>query len=313
MYAIVTTVPTKHLKFLIPSLTLATLLLLACDLSTVTNLLPSNASQPVISIQSPPSGSEFREGDELLIQTQSTDKSGISRVDLLVDGVVVKSDAPPIAGQDAFTLIQKWVAIPGAHILVVRAYNDKGVASEPASIAVNVTAAAPPPVSTQIAQATRVLPTPTTLLNPTTAAQRTAIPPTRTATRPLPTNTPNFPPGVYGISVRLDPPEPRRATPPTFYVTFLNTTGESKSFRWFVKIYEPDKPNSKGETSKKQEDIPVGRSELASPADWTVGGIFTCQQYVARVFYFNADTKETFEFTKPDNSGGPNAGFQFCP
>ncbi len=288
--------------------------LLACDLSTITTLIPSNASKPVTIIQSPPSNSEFREGEEVAIQSQSTDKSGIARIELIVDDVIAREDTPPLAGQESFSLVQRWSATAGTHTISVRAFNAKGAMSDAASIVVNVLPAAKPTAApTQQALATLTLPT-ITSSGATPTLTRAATSPTRSPTpRAQPTNTPDVPSGVYGISVRLDPPEPKRAQFVTFYVTFLNTTGEPKAYRWFIKIFEPDKANSFGETSKKQEDIPVGRSELASPADWRIVGPGPCQQYFARVFWTNPETKEVFEFTKPDFGGGPAAGFQVCP
>ncbi len=101
--------------------------------------------------------------------------------------------------------------------------------------------------------------------------------------------------------------------PPTFRVTFINNTGKPQSYRWYVKIYEPDKPNSKGETSKILEDIPPGTTERASPTDWKIAGPGPCEPFIARVFWYDRDNNQTTEFVKPDRSGGPAAAFQVCP
>jgi len=65
---------------------------LACDFSF--NL--GQASKPQITIQAPASGTPARDGDEVSIVSLSTDAKGIVRVELSVDGVVVRADAPPI-------------------------------------------------------------------------------------------------------------------------------------------------------------------------------------------------------------------------
>ncbi len=287
------------------------LALLACDLSSLATLTTTSAPKPVAAIQSPPNGSEFREGDEILFQSNASNKTGIARIELIVDGVIVRTDTPPLAGQETFLLIQKWTATAGTHLIVVRAYNRQGVASEPATIAINVASAAPTPAALVIATPA-VAATIAATLAPRVASPTAQIA-TRTPTRVPVTSTPNIPAGVYGVSVRVEPESPKRGQFITFHVTFLNTTGEAKSYRWFVKIFEPDKTNSFGETSKKQEDILVGRHEIASPTDWRITGPGPCQQYFARVFWVNPDSKEVVEFVKPDFGGGPAAGFQVCP
>ncbi|MBI5652014.1 MAG: hypothetical protein HZC40_16480 [Chloroflexi bacterium] len=97
----------------------------------------SVASKPTVIITSPPSGSQFREGDEIMIQSTATDNAGIERVELLVDGVVAQTTPSPSV-QVSFTLVQIWKASEGAHILSVRAYNKAGALSEPAAISITV-------------------------------------------------------------------------------------------------------------------------------------------------------------------------------
>lgn len=96
--------------------------------------------KPVVVIQSPPSGSQFHQEEEISVQSSSTDSKGVVRVELLVDGVVVDVDASPTAtGQTSFTLLQSWTATnPGTHTLLVRAYNRTGIVSDPAAITVTI-------------------------------------------------------------------------------------------------------------------------------------------------------------------------------
>lgn len=96
--------------------------------------------KPVVVIQSPPSGSQFHQDEEISVQSSSTDSKGVVRVELLVDGVVVDVDASPTAtGQTSFTLLQSWKATnPGTHTLLVRAYNRTGIVSDPAAITVSI-------------------------------------------------------------------------------------------------------------------------------------------------------------------------------
>lgn len=97
------------------------------------------AGKPTVVIASPPSGSQFREGEEIAVQSTSTDSAGIVRVELIVDGTSVRSDpSPGSQAQASFTLIQTWKATQGTHTISVRAYNAAGAASDPASISVSV-------------------------------------------------------------------------------------------------------------------------------------------------------------------------------
>ncbi len=112
-------------------LTFATLVLLACDIGSVV------AGKPTVVIASPPSGSQFREGEDVAVQSTSTDSSGITRVELVVDGTVVRTDPVP-APQVSYPLIQTWKATAGAHTLTVRAYNTSNNASDPAAVTITV-------------------------------------------------------------------------------------------------------------------------------------------------------------------------------
>ncbi len=99
----------------------------------------SPGSKPVVIIASPPSGSLYTIGEKVVVQSVSTDSSGIVRVALLADGTLVREDPSPVTqGQAQFSLIQEWTAnIAGQHTLTVRATNAQGATSESA-ILVNV-------------------------------------------------------------------------------------------------------------------------------------------------------------------------------
>lgn len=95
------------------------------------------AAKSTTIITSPPSNSTFREGDTIAVTSTSTDQAGIAKVELLVDGAVVRTDPSPTA-QVSFTVIQNWVATPGTHTLAVHAINTQNVVNEPASITISV-------------------------------------------------------------------------------------------------------------------------------------------------------------------------------
>ncbi len=307
--------PFKTIAFLV---VIASLGALACDLSTFGL---GQASKPQIVIQSPVSGAQFREGAEIAVQSVSVDRTGITRVELAVDGATVRADAPPIAqGQTSFTLIQRWQAAPGTHTLSVRAFNASGVASDPAFVSVTITpgvevptAGAITPIPPAPTGELPIAPSPSSVLPTLPPVEATVtltpIPATRAPTR---TPTLSAPPGVYAVSIRVDPAAPKRGQFVTFHVTFLNTTGSPQGYRWRIRIFEPDKRNSFGDTAPLNSTLPVGTSVLASEANWRVSGPGDCMQFAARVFWIEPTSKQETEFSKPDG-GGPAAGFQVCP
>jgi hypothetical protein len=300
----------------------ASLGMLACDVSTLTTTLGVGApSKPQVVIQSPLPGAQFREGDDVMIQSTSTDPNGIVRVELAVDGATVRTDAPPIAqGQISFSLVQRWKATAGAHMLSVRAYNASGAASDPALVSISVAPSGTvPPLG--ISPTTQVgLPplgtTPTVIGIPATLTpgEPTVAPTTRPPTRPPPTATTiTAPPGVWATAIRVEPKAPKRGQFVTFFVTFLNTTGGSRDYRWRIRIYEPDKKNSFGDTAPLNHTLPPGLAEFASADNWRVTGPGGCLDFIARAFAVDPETKQETEFSKPDQSGGPATGFQVCP
>lgn len=313
---------TRALRAIFLLASLASIGSLACDLSALSFL--SSSAKPQVKINSPATGSQFREGDDVSVQSLATDPKGITRVELSVDGTMVRTDTPPIPqGQTSFNLVQKWKAAGGAHTLSVRAFNAGGTASEPAIISVVVTSSvvelptAPLPptlVIPPLGSTPSVLPTvPPSGVTPAAGGPAPTAPRAPTRVVPSPTVI-SGPPGVYATNIRLDPPQPKRGQFITFNVAFLNTTGTAQTYTWKVKIYEPDAKNSFGETAVIRHDIPPGNSELPSMNNWRLTGSGDCTPYIARAFYMDPDTKQvTGEFLKPDRSGPPSANFQVCP
>lgn len=109
---------------------------LACDMSDVAALF-GGSGKPMVVITSPPSGSQYQEGQDVAVQSTSTDSKGISRVELVVDGLTVRTDPLPNP-QPQFVLIQTWKATQGSHTLTVRAYNTANTPSDPVAISVAV-------------------------------------------------------------------------------------------------------------------------------------------------------------------------------
>ncbi len=155
--------------------------LLSCDITSL------SASKPTVIIVAPPSGSQFNEGDSVTVQSTSTDSSGIVKVELLVDGNIVRTDTAP-SPQVSFPLVQTWKATNGAHTLSVRAYNAANSASDPAAVSISVSTASSNVTPTLISVVATTAPT---AVVPATTAP-TAAPTALTATPGTCTNNAIF-------------------------------------------------------------------------------------------------------------------------
>jgi hypothetical protein len=102
---------------------------------------------------------------------------------------------------------------------------------------------------------------------------------------------PTTKPGVYIREIKTDPPAPKQRQDITFNVTFLNTTGTTQRYRWYVQIYDQGKPI--GQTSSdKTYDIPIGVIQLPSYNAWKIGQGQPCKTYEAKVVWLgSAGTK----------------------
>ena len=126
------------------ALALFAILLLACDLSSLTG---GAAIKPNVIITAPASGARVNAGAEVAVQSTATGARGIAWIELWVDGVVVGNQILP-APQTSYTGILRWTAtMPGAHAIQVRAYNTAGAVSDPAVISIEVA-----PVVAQVTQ-----------------------------------------------------------------------------------------------------------------------------------------------------------------
>lgn len=154
-----------------------------------------------------------------------------------------------------------------------------------------------------------------------------SITPLPTVSLPMPSETPTItftptalpatptivlPPGLFVTSLRIEPTEPRRGQIIVFYPTFLNTATGEQNPRWLVYIYRRDNLRASfGETAVLGTTIPVGASEQKSAANWRVSGLISCEDYVARVAWQDANKRST-PFNKADGSIY-EFGFRVCP
>jgi cellulose 1,4-beta-cellobiosidase len=143
---------------------------LACDLG-------GGPTKPTITITAPTSDAQFEVGEEVNVLSSANDAKGITRVELLVDEVLYRTDSSPSAeGEKSLAMAQTWTAAdPGMHTISVIAYNVDGAASEPWAVTIEVVEAG----------GVVTPPTPTSQGAPA-AATNTPPPPGATATTPPP-------------------------------------------------------------------------------------------------------------------------------
>lgn len=178
-------------------------------------------TQPVVVILAPPSGSQFYEGDLVAVQSTSADPQGVVRVELVVDGKIVREDRAPMPqGQMNLTLVQTWQATLGTHTLAVRAYNVAGLVSDPISVSVNVV------------PRTGVPSTPTLIVwqpSPTSPPTATPLPLPPTSTPIPPTATPPTPPVTLPPTPTVSPTPDLPAAPTDWTAV---GTGTTIRFKW---------------------------------------------------------------------------------
>jgi len=116
-------------------------------------------SIPIVVIKSPVSGSQVKNGRQVIVQATANDAQGVTRMELWVAGQKVAQSVSPVpSGQSPFTSGNELAWTPqveGTYTLEVRAFNNQGLQSAPTTVSVNV-------VSDQL-----TTPTPTETSTPT--------------------------------------------------------------------------------------------------------------------------------------------------
>jgi len=128
---------TKKLWTIVLAVALLAAAVLACGPS------PGSGGGPSVTITSPPEGTTVEVGQAVEIASQATAGAGVVRVELSVNGVAVRSDAPPSGNPTVFSIAQPWVPeTEGMVTIGVVAYDVEGAASEMATIRLQVAAVA---------------------------------------------------------------------------------------------------------------------------------------------------------------------------
>jgi hypothetical protein len=179
---------------------------------------------PTVVVSSPAQGATVTLRSPVPVLVNATDAAGVSRVDLIVDGVTVDTYTTPTpSGQTTVAAQLQWTpATTGAHALTVIAYRSSGVASPPAVVAVTVSdqtsgvspSAAPvtlpaetsPPSVAPIATPTEAPPTTAPPTPEPTPARtpRPTRPPTPAPPTPAPTpRVADLQPGFYNVTTGM--------------------------------------------------------------------------------------------------------------
>ena len=101
----------------------------------------ADGGAPSITITSPASGTAVMVGEEVQIVSTAAADAGVARVELSINGQVVRTDAPPSGTPATFSVSQPWTPVAEGEVTVsVVAYDTEGTASEPVAITLRVEA-----------------------------------------------------------------------------------------------------------------------------------------------------------------------------
>lgn len=122
---------------------------------------PTGGGALSIAITSPASGSTVTVGQEVQVVSTAVADDGIARVELLVNGQVVRSDFPPSGNPTTFSISQSWTPVAEGQVTISTiAYDVNNAPSDPAVISLQVAASAggtqatPGPTSTPVPDVT---------------------------------------------------------------------------------------------------------------------------------------------------------------
>jgi len=115
--------------------------LLALILASLACELP-NTAKPVAAITFPATGTTMVKFQEVTIISAISADAGVERVELYINGILVRSDSPPDGNPTSFIAEQPWIPTEeGATMIGVVAYDAKGNSSETNEVSVIVAAA----------------------------------------------------------------------------------------------------------------------------------------------------------------------------
>jgi len=120
--------------FLIPLI----LAVLACNLPSGDIGTGGSSAAPLVGIVTPTEGTVFQLGDEIAVTSTTIDPTGITKLELQINGQTVRSDTPD-GGTTEFTLTQTFTASePGTLTIIVIATNSGNYSASAGPISVEV-------------------------------------------------------------------------------------------------------------------------------------------------------------------------------
>lgn len=118
------------------------------------------------------------------------------------------------------------------------------------------------------------------------------------------------PPDVYVTALQVQPGDPRGGQPVAFVATFLNTTGEPKSYDWLVLIFRSGQTKPFGESAHRGITVSPGTAKFTAEG-WKTGRVMECESFVAQAHFRDSDkNKYPFKSLKGDVV---STGFSVCP
>jgi hypothetical protein len=108
------------------------------DSATIT-IRVEDTSGPVVLIEAPGNGSVVQKGAQVNVQSTAVDNNGIARLELYLDGRLIRTDGNPNPGARSWTVVQPFTAdVAGSHILTTRAYNPGGQRDDSRQVVIDV-------------------------------------------------------------------------------------------------------------------------------------------------------------------------------
>ena len=230
---------------------------------------------PSVTISAPASGARFALGEESAVQVQATDDRGVVRVELWLNGALVRTESSPDPdGQTPFLVMHGWVpAAAGSYVWSAKAYDADEQMGESDPVVVDVQPQEEPPADQQPTSTPAGAPPkdtpPTQTPTPVPpSATSTRVLPTATSTAPVPTNTatpvvtkpPDNPPQIVLVAP-TSPHTMLAGSTLTVRVRALDDVGVSRIELWADGVlYRMDEVGATRQYKKlvtRYEDLPL--------------------------------------------------------
>lgn len=135
-----------------------------------------------LTLMEPVDGAVYQAGDMLQVRSQMTSADGVTQIDLLINGVVARTDKPSPGIKDG-SLMQPWQAVqpPGSYTIQTQLTTTSGARASSQIVTIQVGAAEVTPVPQQATLPVSTQPLPSFTLIPTITFTPTASSPVATA------------------------------------------------------------------------------------------------------------------------------------